>query len=409
MGRKATPLTAIAVAKLKKPGLHFVGHVDGLALHVSAGGAKSWILRVMVGGRRRDIGLGPFVELPLGRAREVAAETRQKIRAGVDPVAERKSLSAALKADQASFINFDDAAKKYIAAHEAGWKNLKHAAQWRTTVETYANPVIGKLHVKDVSLAHILKILEPLWSEKTETASRLRGRIEAVLDWSIARGMREGPNPARWKGNLDVILPARSKVSTVRHQPAMAWHDIPAFIDKLRSKEGVGARALEFAILTATRSGEVRGAVWEELDLDRGVWVIPAKRMKAGKEHRIPLSEPALALLQGIAPKVKTGLVFPSSKDTPLSDMTLTQLLRRMQRDCTVHGFRSTFRDWAGESSSFPREVIEHALAHQLKDKAEAAYARGDLFVKRTRLMKAWADYLSQPRQQVDNVRKISG
>ena len=387
----------MAINKLKKPGLHCVGHVSGLSLQITSSGTRSWILRATVGGKRRDIGLGPFPEVPLSIAKAAAAFKRQQIRDGIDPIVDRRERLAALRAEQSSFITFEEAAKQYIAAHEKGWKNAKHAAQWRATLTTYADPVIGRLHVKDVNLSHILKILEPIWATKSETASRLRGRIESVLNWAKARGYRTGDNPAQWKGNLEALLSARSRIATVKHHAALDWQECPAFLRELKEQGGTAAKALEFCILTASRSGEVRGARWLEIDLERGVWTIPANRMKARKEHRIPLTATALTLLNSTTSKDSNGIIFASPKGKVFSDMALTMLLRRMGKEFTVHGFRSSFRDWAGENTAFPREVIEHALAHQLKDKAEAAYARGDLFKKRALLMKAWSEFLSRP------------
>lgn len=397
MGRQAKDLAPVMLSKLDKPGLHFVGHVAGLALNVSKTGARSWILRATVGGKRRDMGLGSFPEITLARAKDIAREKREMVRNGIDPITARRQAQAALKAEQASFMTFEEAARQYIAAHEAGWRNPKHAMQWKRTLEKYAYPVIGTLHVRDASLDHILKILEPIWREKTETASRLRGRIESILDWARVRGSRTGDNPARWKGNLDALLPARNKVAAVKHHAALDWHETPDFIQALRQQEGLAPKVLEFCILTACRSGEVRGAQWGEIDLKRAVWTIPASRMKAGKEHRVPLTTVAMNILNDLEPIKGCNYIFPNSREKPLSDMALSQVLRRMNKKFTVHGFRSTFRDWAGESTAYPREVIEHALAHRLKDKAEAAYARGDLFTKRVGLMKAWSDFLSKP------------
>lgn len=393
MPKKAKELSALEVNRLTAPGMHAIGGVAGLYLQVTDSGARSWILRATVGTRRRDMGLGGFPDVTLAGAREAARVARLKIKDGIDPVEESQAKRSALAASQAAAIAFGEAAAKYIEAHEAGWKNAKHAAQWTSTLETYAFPTIGKIRVSDIETAHVISILEPIWTTKTETASRLRGRIESVLDWATVRGYRKGANPARWKGHLDMILPARNKVQKVEHHAAMDYREVGAFMEELAKTEGTGARALEFAILTAARSGEVRGATWAEIDEEAGVWTIPAGRMKAEKEHRIPLTAPALALLAKQPRIVGTDLIFPSAKDTALSDMTLTAVLRRMGQTVTAHGFRSTFRDWAGETTAYPREVIEHALAHQLKDKAEAAYARGTLFDKRRRLMADWAKH----------------
>lgn len=395
MPKKAKELSALEVNRLTAPGLHAIGGVAGLYLQVTDSGARSWILRATIGTRRRDIGLGGFPDVTLAGAREAARKTRIMIKDGIDPVEESKAKRSAVIAAQAAAITFGEAASKYISAHEAGWKNAKHAAQWTATLETYAFPTIGKIRISEIQTAHVINILESIWTTKTETASRLRGRIESVLDWATVRGYRKGANPARWKGHLDMILPARAKVQKVTHHAAMDYREIGTFIVELAKVEGMGARALEFAILTATRSGEVRGATWSEIDAKAGVWTIPAERMKAGKEHRIPLSDAALEMLRKLPHMTGTELVFPNSKAEPsaLSDMTLTAVLRRMGQTVTAHGFRSTFRDWAGETTAYPREVIEHAMAHQLKDKAEAAYARGTLFEKRRRLMADWAKH----------------
>lgn len=395
MPKKAKELSALEVNRLTTPGMHAIGGVAGLYLQVTDTGARSWILRATVGNRRRDMGLGGFPDVTLASAREAARAARLKIKEGIDPVEEAQAKRSALAASQASAISFGEAAAKFIAAHETGWKNAKHAAQWTSTLETYAFPTIGKIRVSDIETAHVISILEPIWTTKTETASRLRGRIESVLDWATVRGYRKGENPARWKGHLDMILPARAKVQKVEHHAAMDYREVGAFMAELAKVEGMGARALEFAILTAARSGEVRGATWAEIDEQASVWTIPARRMKAEKEHRIPLTETALAMLAKLPRIAGTDLIFPNSKEKPsaLSDMTLTAVLRRMNKDVTAHGFRSTFRDWAGETTAYPREVIEHALAHQLRDKAEAAYARGTLFEKRRRLMTDWAKH----------------
>lgn len=395
MARKAKELGALEVNRLETPGLHAVGGVAGLALQVSPNGARSWVLRAMVGGKRREMGLGGYPDVTLAGAKEAARAARALIDQGTDPVAERQAKRSALAAAIASTMTFNEASMRYIAAHEAGWKSAKHAAQWRNTLETYAFPVIGKIAVADVETSHVMRILEKdnFWNTKTETASRVRGRIESVLDWATVRGFRKGDNPARWRGHIEHLLAARSDVQKTEHHSAMDYREVGAFMAQLRQQEGMGARALEFAILCASRSGEVRGAEWSEIDLTAGVWTIPANRMKAEREHRVPLTDAALTLLKALPRYDDTNLVFPNTKGTILSDMTLTAVLRRMGVPVTAHGFRSSFRDWAGETTAYPREVIEHALAHQLKDKAEAAYARGSLFDKRRRLMADWAKF----------------
>jgi integrase len=405
MPKLADELGALQVQRLaQSTGLHFVGGVQGLALQVTSAGAKSWILRVMVGGKRREMGLGPYPEVTLARARDKAREARGLVRGGVDPIQRQREAASALRAAVAKALTFDDCADSYIRAHEAGWRNAKHGQQWRNTLKTYATPKFGSLLVRDVALPHVMAALEPIWTEKNETASRLRGRIELVLDWATARGLREGPNPARWRGHLDKLLPKPSKVQRGEHHPALPVGDVGAFMARLRQVEGMGARALEFVILTAARSGEVRGAKWAEIDLHAKVWTVPGERMKAGKEHRVPLSEPALALLQALPRVDAAELVFPGPKGSALSDMTLTAVTRRMAVDAVPHGFRSTFRDWAAERTNYPREVAEMALAHTIGDKVEAAYRRGDLFEKRAHLMAEWATFLAKVERPAEVV-----
>ena len=394
MAKGIEKLSALKVAKETKPG--YYGDGGGLWLQISKSGAKSWVFRFKspVTGKAREMGLGPLDTFSLAEARVRAKGARQIVDAGRDPIQEREAEKQRFRATVAKALTFDQCATAYIEAQRAGWKNPKHAKQWESTLATYASPVIGSLPIADVDMPLILKIIEPIWKVKNETASRLRGRIESVLDWATVRGYRSGDNPARWKGHLDTLLPAPGKVRKGGHHAALPYTGIGAFMAELRRREGIAARALEFAILTACRSGEVRGATWAEIDLQSRTWTIPAARMKAGKEHRVPLSDKAVKLLEELPMMAGGEIVFFAPRGGALSDMSLTAVLRRMERgDLTAHGFRSTFRDWAGDTTAFPREVIEHAMAHQLKDKAEAAYQRGDLLAKRARLMQAWGDH----------------
>lgn len=393
MARKAAELGALAVQRLSQPGLHFVGGVAGLALQVKTTAARSWILRATVGGKRRDIGLGGFPDVTLAQAREKARAVREQVRQGVDPVAERRAAIGRLRAEQAAAMTFEKASKTYVEAHEASWRNPKHAQQWRSTLEQYAYPVMGAALLRDIELRHVMAVLSPIWQEKTETASRLRGRIERVLDWATVCGHREGPNPARWKGHLDKLLARPAKIATIEHHAALPVAEMGDFMARLRKAEGIGARALEFAILTAARSGEVRGATWSEIDLDDAVWTVPAERMKAGREHRVPLTPAAILLLKALPRMAGSDYVFVAARGGRLSDMTLTAVLRRMGVDAVPHGFRSTFRDWAAECTNHAREAAEMALAHTIENKVEAAYRRGDLFEKRRAMMEDWAGF----------------
>ena len=409
MGRKANELNALAVSRLITPGLHFVGGVAGLALLVAETGARSWILRKSIAGKRRDMGLGGYPDTTLAGAREKAREKRAMLEMGIDPIEDRRAKMATLAASRAKAMTFAECVTAYIKAHGDGWKNPKHRQQWQNTLDTYAGPFIGPIDVALVDTGLLLKCLEPIWKEKTETASRVRGRIESVLDWATTRGYRQGDNPARWRGHLDQLLVKPSKIQKVEHHAALPYAEIGSFMAALKGMEGMGARALEFAILTAARSGEVRGATWAEIDLKAGTWTSPPERMKAGKEHRVPLSGRAVELIEALPRIEGEALVFTSSKkDKPLSDMSLTAVLRRMDRgDLTAHGFRSTFKDWASERTSFAREVTEMALAHTIGDKVEAAYRRGDLFEKRARLMADWAKYCGTIKKTGDNVLEL--
>ena len=393
MGRKAAEKGAVQVARLTKPGLHFVGGVDGLALQVLPSGGRTWILRLTIGDKRRDMGLGGYPDVPLSQAREAARQARAKVKQGIDPIEEARANLSQLKASQAAALTFTQCAAAYITAKESSWDNPKSPQQWRNTLTTYAYPAMGDLLVRDVALPHVLAALEPIWSTKTETASRVRGRIESVLDWATVRGYREGLNPARWKGHLDKLLSAPTKVTKPKHYPALPVDDMGEFMARLRQIEGMGARALEFAILTAARSGEARGATWPEIDLDAAVWVIPAERMKAKKEHRVPLSKPVLALLKSMPRVAGNDLVFIAPRGGVISDGTMSAALKRLEAPAVPHGFRSTFRDWASERTNYGGDVAEMALAHAIGDKVEAAYRRGDLFEKRRRLMAEWAKF----------------
>jgi len=397
MARQEKRLTVRAAETVKKPGLHADG--GGLYLHVSKNGARSWIFRWRRDGRLRDMGLGPLNTVSLAEARDKALACRKLKLDGRDPIEERRAQRRGVKLESATAMTFKDCAVAYIAAHRAGWKNPKHAAQWPSTLETYVYPIFGSLPVQAIDVGLVMKALEPIWNEKPETASRVRGRIESILDWAKARGYRQGENPARWRGHLENLLPKKSKVWRVEHHAALPYTEIGAFMAELREQDGTAARALEFTILTAARTGEVIGTTWSEIDLGGHLWTILAARMKAGKEHRVPLSDAALAILRAMA-EVQTGeFVFPGNRaKQPLSQMAMLMLLRRMGREgLTVHGFRSVFSDWCAEQTTFPSEVREMALAHTVGDKVEAAYRRGDLFEKRRQLAEAWARYCEEP------------
>lgn len=408
--RSVNKLSAQKIEALSKPGLYADGL--GLYLQVSITGTKSWLFRFMRDGRSRKMGLGAYHTVSLKLARQKALDCRLKLDAGLDPIEDRNGTRQAQKLDAAKAISFQECAEKYIAAHRGSWKNAKHAEQWPATLTAYVYPVIGELPVAAVDVGLVLKILEPIWTEKTETASRVRGRIETVLDWAAARKYREGENPARWRGHLDKLLPARSKVAKVRHHPALPYVEAGAFLSALRPMEGVSPLALEFAILTATRTNETISATWGEIDLASKMWIIPPERMKAGKEHRVPLSSRALEILESLPRDTASRFVFiGDKKGKPLSNMALLMALRRMGRaDLTVHGFRSTFRDWAAEQTAYPNELVEMALAHIVSDKTEAAYRRGDMLEKRRRLMEDWSTFCNaKPRTgAITPIRGIS-
>lgn len=397
MGR----LNALQVRNLHAYGFYADG--GGLYLQVDRNGARSWIFRFMLNGRARDMGLGSAQQISLADARKQAEQYRRLRSLGIDPIEARDGERLQETIDAARLMTFEQCARSYIAAHRPSWKNDKYAAQWDSSLATHVYPVLGKLPVQNVDTTLILQVLEPIWPIITETASRIRGRMEAILDWATARGHRSGDNPARWRGHLQNLLPTPSKIHQVKHHSALPYSDIADFMGRLRSRGGTAARVLEFTILTAARRGEVLGAKWSEIDLERQVWTVPASRMKAGREHRVPLSSSAVRLLESLAGGKPHDLIFPSrAKARPLSDMAVAELLQRMDRtDITAHGFRSTFRDWIAECTTFPREVAESALAHTLTNKAEAAYWRGDMLEKRRRLMEAWARYCNDREEVV--------
>ena len=407
MARAIGRLTALKVDKAKQAGMYCDG--GGLYLRVTHSGTKNWVFRFMLNGRPRWMGVGPLHTVGLAEARNRAAAFRLQRHDGVDPIEKRRAQKLEARLDAAKAVTFKECAASYIASHRAGWRNPKHAAQWEATLATYAEPVMGGLSVQAIDTALVHKALEPIWTAKPETAGRVRGRIEVILDWAKVRGYRAGENPARWRGHLDKLLPPRSKVRRVEHHAALPYAKLPGFLVSLREEEGIAARALEFAIYVVARTGEVIGARWSEMDLLDRTWTLPAGRMKAGKEHRVPLSGPALAILEGMQAHrhVDDAFVFPGAKPgRPLSNMAFLMLLRRMGRaDLTAHGFRSTFRDWAAERTRVPSEVAEMALAHTVSDKTIAAYNRSDLFDRRRRLMATWTTFCTVPEQKAQRMR----
>jgi len=419
MPKKLTKALTPLQVKNAKPGRHTDG--EGLHLLVKKSGARSWVYRFMLNGKARDVGLSQCPEsievlqktgakeLTLSQARDVAAIYRMKVKAGIDPLAARQDAAAMAEADKkarlAASVTFRAIAETYIAMKEGSWRNPKHRQQWRNTLDTYAFPIIGDMAVGDVETSHVLAILESIWKEKPETASRVRGRIEAILDAAKVRGYRHGENPARWRGHLAQILPARTRLSRGHHKAA-PYDAVPDIMMAMRKRKAVAALALEFTILTAGRTGEVLGARWAEFDLGKAVWTVPADRMKAGKEHRVPLSTQAMEVLRQTQ-QLKSDRVFPGARDRQMSGMAMSMLLRRMKVDATVHGFRSSFRDWAAECTGYPHEVCEMALAHTIGNKAEAAYRRGDLFEKRRGLMEEWCQYCLGTRPEFGQIVPI--
>lgn len=391
MPKKAKEWTALDVKRITHPGRHAVGVIPGLLIVVKDTGAKSWILRTVIGEKRRNIGLGGYPEITLAQAREKARNTKKIIEQGIDPIEERQTRRIALIKSQGCKMTFAEAARLCHDKKTPEFKSEKHARDWISSVNRYANPVLGSLSVNEIELPNILKVLEPIWQEKTETATRLRQRLEHILNWATVSGHRKGDNPARWSGHLDAVLPKPSKVHKKKHHAALPWQEIGAFMAKLKKKQGMAARALEWIILTACRSGEVRFATWDEIDMENRAWTIPADRMKAGKEHKIPLTDDAVKLLEALPRFQESNYIFPAARGGALSDMAVSMVCRRMKIKAVPHGFRSTFRDWCAENTNFPREVAEMALAHTVGNAVEAAYRRGDLFIKRRKLMEAWS------------------
>ena len=395
MPRKAAELPPLSINRLKEPGLWAVGGVAGLYLHVNARGARSWILRVVVGDKRRDMGLGGYPDIGVADARQKAREARLKIEQGVDPILLRKQAKSELMALQATDKTFEQAAGEYIKIHADSWSNDKHRKQWESTLAAYAFPVVGKLSLRHIRQEHILKILEPIWTTKTETATRVRGRMESILDWAKVKGLRSGENPAAWKGHLDHMLPAPTRLKKIEHLTAVPVREMPGFMVKLRQAAGIAAQALEFLILTAARSGEVRGITWEEVSLDDALWIVPAERMKMKKEHRVPLSNRAVDILKS-QPRIDGNpLVFPAPRGSQMSDATMSAVLKRMNVDATVHGFRSSFRDWCGDYTNYPRDLAEQCLAHGADDPVEAAYRRCDALERRREIMNEWSKFIA--------------
>lgn len=428
MPRKARELGPLAVKRLVHPGgkgnvTFAVGGVDGLLLQITPTGARSWILRTMVGDRRRKIGLGSYPAISLAHARERAREARSKVEEGIDPVAAKRAARAALAAEQARSLRFAEAVRKYAEIKGQELRTEKYRKQWLSSLERLANPALGEMPVAEITRQDVLRVLQPIWSDRTFTASKLRGRIEAVLAWAEVAGHREGDNPARWEGNLDQLLPAPGKVTKASHYPALAVHDAPRWITDLRSREGMATRALEFVALTAARSGEVRGATWCEVDLEAAIWSIPATRMKMGRTHRVPLTSEAVALLRSLPRLMGTDHVFTAPRGGMLSDMALSACMRRIHdasvkaggtgfpdpvsgRPAVVHGLRSTFRQWTAERG-YPRDMAEIALAHFIGSDAERAYQRSDMVERRRAMMTDWTSFLFGSTASDENVVRM--
>jgi integrase len=402
--RRAKELTALEVKRLERPGFHAVGNPPGLLHRITDTGAKGWVLRVSVAGKRRHYGLGSYPGVPLAEARERAREIMDRLWRGIDPIAEKNAADDARRTEEAKRLTFAKAARLCHDTKKDGFRNVKHRADWLRSLEMYAFPLIGDLPVSAIERAHVESVLEPIWKTKTETATRLRQRIESTLTWATVSGYREGPNPAQWRGNLEVTLAPPKKIQKRDHYPALPWQEMSAFMADLRQRAGVSARALEFLILTAARSGEVRKATWAEIDLGERVWTVPGEHMKSGRTHRVPLSDDAISLLRALPRLQGSDLVFTSPRSGMLSDMSVSAVCKRMGyaepgtgRIIVPHGFRSSFKDWARSRTSYADEITELALAHVNSDATRAAYARDELLPQRARLMRAWAKYIRAP------------
>jgi integrase len=397
MPRSLNRLTALKVARAKKPGMYADG--GSLYLRVAEGGSKQWVFRYVVNGRLRDMGIGPVHTLTLAEARERATEARKLRLDGIDPIAHRRAQRAALQVADARAMTFRQCGEGYLRDHADTWRSAKHRAEWYSTLERFVYPVLGALPVAAIDTPLVLKVLKPIWPTIPETASRVRGRIEMVLDWATAHHYRSGDSPARWDGRLEHALPERKKVAAIEHHAALPFADIADFMARLRQQDGVATRCLEFIALTAARMGEAFNAEWHEIDLANQTWTIPARRTKRNREHKVPLSDAAVGVLEAMQKVRVSDYVFPGlSHGRPVSKNAIWLLMKRLAGDVTVHGLRSTFRDWASERTAFPREVAEMALAHAIPNAVEAAYRRGDLFEKRRKLMEAWAEFCSKPQ-----------
>ena len=429
MPKPAKEMSAVEVKRLSRPGMHAVGGVTGLLHRITDTGARGWVLRVRYAGKRRNYGLGGYPDVTLAQARERAREIKDSLFQGIDLIAERRAAEDARRAAEAKRLTFADAAARYHKAKATEFRSAKHRRDWISSLETHAIPLIGDIPVADIEMGHVLKVLEPIWQKRTETATRVRQRIESVLKWAKVSGYRDGENPARWSDNLEIALPTPSKIQKVRHMSALPWRRVPEFMAALREREGMGARALEFAILTAARSGEVRGATWDEISMEARTWTIPPDRIKAGRSHTVPLSDDAVALLEAVPRMAGSNLVFTAARGGPVSDATLSATVKRMHgasieaggegwtdadtgRPVVPHGFRSSFKEWAREASAYPDEVSELALAHVNNDATRAAYARGALLEKRARLMTDWARFTREGMPQggdVVAIREVQG